>query len=71
MSARIKSRGQNPCKFKTGPGGGIFLYPAFLFWADMACVESSGIILRYFIIGWLYAFQSQFSIIFRLHLLVF
>lgn len=31
MSALIKSIGQNPCKFITGPGGGKFLYPALLF----------------------------------------
>ena len=55
MSALIKSIGQNPCKFVTGPGGGKFLYPALLFGADMARVKSSEIILRYFIIGRPYA----------------
>ena len=50
LSALIKSIGQNLCKFITGPGRGIFLYPALLFGADMARVKSIGIILQYFII---------------------
>ena len=50
LTRPIKSIGQNLCKFITGPGRGIFLYPALLFGADMARVKSIGIILQYFII---------------------